>query len=94
MGFFNGLRPDTIKGQPELARQSVDEKSNAPTILPTGQSEHIKSVAAEDFDNDELVHTDMQTGVQKIEGMAQVWPRWTLYLTYTWYVPSSYLESC
>jgi hypothetical protein len=84
MGFFNGLRPDTVKGQPELARQSVDEKTNTPATLPIDQSKHITSVAAEDFDNDELVHTDMQTGVQKIEGMAQVWPRWALYFTYAW----------
>ncbi|KPI35064.1 Siderophore iron transporter mirB [Cyphellophora attinorum] len=84
MGFFNGLRPDTVKGQPELARQSVDEKTDAPIVLPADQSKHIKSVATEDIDNDELVHTDMQTGVQKIEGMAQVWPRWALYFTYAW----------
>jgi hypothetical protein len=84
MGFFNGLRPDTVKGQPELAR--VGEKTTEPTVIPADQSKHIKTVAAEDSDNDELVHTDMQTGVQKIEGMAQVWPRWALYFTYAWYV--------
>lgn len=91
MGFFSKLRPDPGAGQPEIVRsQSIagnekDATTGEPEVLSADQSKHIKSVAAEDSDNsDELVHTDMQTGVQKIEGMAQVWPKWALYFTYVW----------
>jgi hypothetical protein len=82
MGFFNGLRPDVTTGQPEIAQHAVGEKTDP--IVIDEQSKNIASRPSEDTDNDELVHKDMQTGVQKIEGMAQVWPKWALYFTYAW----------
>lgn len=92
MGLLDRLRPDPSAGQPEIIRSSSvtgDEKNGTtvgePIVLDADQSKNIKSVAAEDSDdNEELVHKDMQTGVQKIEGMAQVWPKWALYFTYVW----------
>ena len=82
MGFFNGLRPDVTKGQPELAH-TTNEKNEA-VVIDAEQSKNIASRPSEDNDDDELVHKDMQAGVQKIEGMAQVWPKWALYFTYAW----------
>ena len=89
MGFMSRLRPDQSTGQPEIARNPnivVNEKnSHDPAIVGDDHTTNVKSVAAEDSDNDnELVHTDMQNGIQKIEGMAQVWPKWALYFTYAW----------
>ncbi|KAK5062596.1 hypothetical protein LTR84_004669 [Exophiala bonariae] len=92
MGILDRLRPDPSAGSPEIIRSSsvtANEKHGStggePIVLDADQSKNIKSVAAEDSDNsDELVHKDMQTGVQKIEGMAQVWPKWALYFTYAW----------
>lgn len=86
MGFLDRLRPDTTAGQPEIVRNPsvTDQEKNEPVVLSADQSKNIKAVAAEDSDNDELVHTDMQTGVQKIEAMAQIWPKWALYFTYAW----------
>ena len=83
MGFFNGLRPDVTTGQPELA--NTHEKNEA-VVVDAEPSKNISSRPSEDNDDDELVHKDMQAGVQKIEGMAQVWPKWALYFTYAWYV--------
>lgn len=92
MGFLDRLRPDATVGQPEIVRNpsvAGNEKNGttvgAPEVLPADQSKNISSIPSEDSDdNEELVHKDMQTGVQKIEGMAQVWPKWALYLTYAW----------
>lgn len=94
MGYFSKLRAGPSAGGPELDRvQSIpthdNEKTGAAvsdaTPVNTGLSGNIKSVPAEDSDNDdELVHKDMQIGVQKIEGLAQVWPKWALYFTYAW----------
>lgn len=92
MGFLNRLRPDRSAGEAELARNesvSGNEKSGAAVNEPIIIDEHtknVRAVASEDSDNEELVHKDMQTGIQKIEGMAQVWPKWALYFTYAWYV--------
>ncbi|RVX69046.1 hypothetical protein B0A52_06759 [Exophiala mesophila] len=91
MSFFSRLRVDPTAGQPEILRSETTtgiEKTvprGEPKVLSADQSRNIKSVASEDSDNhDELVHTDMQTGIQKVEGMAQVWPKWALYFTYLW----------
>ncbi|KAM0716124.1 hypothetical protein Q7P37_008638 [Cladosporium fusiforme] len=93
MGVFNGLGSGPSRAQPELARTrsaTGDEKTgtvvdNATVVDPNHLHTDIKSVPSQDSDNeDELVHKDMQTGVQKVEAMAQVWPRWALYLTYAW----------
>lgn len=92
MGVFNRLRPDPSAGQPEIVRNPSivgNEKNGTtfgePSVLSADVSKDIKSVPSEDHNNDdELVHQDMQTGVQKIEGMAQVWPKWALYFTYGW----------
>lgn len=65
-----------------MAQHAVGEKTDP--IVIDEQSKNIASRPSEDTDNDELVHKDMQTGVQKIEGMAQVWPKWALYFTYAW----------
>lgn len=99
MGFFNGLRSGPSRAQPEIARvrsaTGVDEKTgatvaNTTTIDANQLHKDIKSVPSQDSDNeDELVHTDMQTGVQKVEAMAQVWPKWALYVTYAWWVAAS-----
>jgi len=89
--FFHNLRTGPSAGQSELARNSSvagDEKDGTrvgePTIVDAELSTNIKSVPEEDSDNEDLTHKDMQTGVQKIEGMAQVWPKWALYFTYAW----------
>ena len=92
MGIFDRLRPDRGTGQPELTQSSsaiAGEKNGVgdsePSSVDGDLSRNIKVKAAEDSDdNDELVHKDMQPGVQKIEGMAQVWPKWALYFTYVW----------
>jgi hypothetical protein len=87
MGMLDRLRPDVSAGQPEIVRNpsvSGNEKTAEPIVLDADQSKNIRSVAAEDSDNDDLVHKDMQTGIQKIEGLAQVWPKWALYFTYAW----------
>jgi propanediol dehydratase small subunit len=90
MGFLDRLRPGAGEsaGAPEIARSSSvagnEKQTTEPEVLPADQSKNIKSVASEDVDDDEVVHKDMQTGVQKIEGMAQVWPKWALYFTYAW----------
>ena len=84
MGFLSKISSGPSAGSPEI---TTTEKNGAAvagtTVIDVDQSRNIKSVAAEDSDNDdELVHKDMQHGVQKIEAIAQVWPRWALYLTY------------
>jgi hypothetical protein len=84
MGFLSKISSGPSAGAPEITNQ---EKSGAEvscaTVIDADQSRNIKSVASEDSDNDdELVHKDMQHGVQKVEAIAQVWPRWALYLTY------------
>ena len=84
MGFLSKISSGPSAGAPEIANQ---EKSGAEvsvaTVIDADQSRNIKSVASEDSDNDdELVHKDVQHGVQKVEAIAQVWPRWALYLTY------------
>lgn len=93
MGFFNGIGSGASKAQPEIAQGgslSVDEKTGntiaqATSIDANQLHKDIPSVPSQDSDNeDELVHTDMQTGIQKVEAMAQVWPRWALYVTYAW----------
>lgn len=90
MGFLSRISSGPSAGQPEIAHGAsipVDEKNGTAvagtTIVDPEQSRNIKSVASEDSDNDdEAVHKDFQQGVQKIEAIAQVWPRWALYLTY------------
>ena len=91
MGFLNKLRPDAgqSQGQPEIRNPSVsvDEKTSAvpTTYVDAEQSKSIAVAPSEDSDNEEeLVHKDMQHGVQKMEAMAQVWPKWALYATYAW----------
>jgi hypothetical protein len=84
MGFLSRISSGPSAGQPEIA---TDEKTGAAvadaTVIDAEHSRNIKSVASEDSDNDdEPVHKDMQRGVQKVEAIAQVWPRWALYLTY------------
>jgi len=84
MGFLSRISSGPSAGSPEIA---TDEKAGAAvagtTVIDAEQSRNIKSVASEDSDNDdEPVHKDMQHGVQKVEAIAQVWPRWALYLTY------------
>jgi hypothetical protein len=84
MGFLSKISSGPSAGAPEIAtgEKSGTTISGAP-IIDADQSRNIKSVASEDSDNDdELVHKDMQHGVQKVEAIAQVWPRWALYLTY------------
>ncbi|SMR58791.1 unnamed protein product [Zymoseptoria tritici ST99CH_1E4] len=65
---------------PEATRiSSLQEKSHS----DGAHSTDIRAVASEDSDrDDEIVHKDMQRGIQKMEGVAQVWPRWALYATY------------
>lgn len=92
MGFLTRIKSGASAAPPETVHvrggsAANDEKTGAaviePTVIDADQSRNIKSVASEDTDNeDELVHKDMQHGVQKIEAIAQVWPRWALYLTY------------
>ena len=93
MGLFSisKVRPDPTSGQPEIRRQSVtssgDEKTApvAATFVDKEQSKNIAVAPSQDSDNeDELVHKDMQRGVQKMEALAQVWPKWALYATYAW----------
>jgi hypothetical protein len=100
IAFFDSLRGgSTSQGQAELARNSsvtgptpnvnekvpgVGEQTGTTWAANTELHKEIKSVPEEDSDNDELTHKDMQTGIQKIEGMAQVWPKWALYFTYAW----------
>ncbi|KAM0701055.1 hypothetical protein Q7P35_011416 [Cladosporium inversicolor] len=84
MGFLSKISSGPSAGAPEITNQ---EKSGAAVsgapVVDADQSRNIKSVASEDSDNDdELVHKDVQHGVQKVEAIAQVWPRWALYLTY------------
>lgn len=84
MGFLSKISSGPSAGAPEI---TTGEKSGAAVsgapVIDADQSRNIKSVASEDSDNDdELVHKDMQHGVQKVEAIAQVWPRWALYLTY------------
>lgn len=84
MGFFGSPRTEEpVTGKPELEKNGivVDDTSN---VVAAELSTNIRVKAAEDSDNDELTHKDMQAGVQKIEGMAQVWPKWALYFTYAW----------
>jgi hypothetical protein len=84
MGFLSKISSGPSAGAPEIAtgEKSGAAVSGAP-VIDADQSRNIKSVASEDSDNDdELVHKDMQHGVQKVEAIAQVWPRWALYLTY------------
>jgi hypothetical protein len=84
MGFLSKITSGPSAGAPEIAtgEKSGAAVSGAP-VIDADQSRNIKSVASEDSDNDdELVHKDMQHGVQKVEAIAQVWPRWALYLTY------------
>lgn len=90
MGFLSRVTSGPSAGQPEIARNTsvvADEKAgatvNGAPVIDADLSRNIKSVASEDSDNDdELVHKDMQHGVQAVEAIAQVWPRWALYLTY------------
>jgi hypothetical protein len=90
MGFLSRVTSGPSAGQPGITRSAsvvTDEKGGATVagvpVIDADQSRNIKSVASEDSDNeDELVHKDMQQGVQKVEAIAQVWPRWALYLTY------------
>ena len=87
MGFLSRISSGPSSGAPEIA--TAGEKSGAAisgtSVIDADQSRNIKSVASEDSDNDdELVHKDMQHGVQTVEAIAQVWPRWALYLTYAW----------
>lgn len=90
MGFLSRITSGPSAGQQEIARTGsvvANEKAGATVagapVIDADQSRNIKSVPAEDSDNDdELVHKDMQHGVQTIEAVAQVWPRWALYLTY------------
>lgn len=89
MGLFSRLRPDPTAGTPEVVRtQSIgDEKAvDAPvekTFLPADQSKEIAAHPSEDSDSDdEYVHKDAQRGIQKMEALAQIWPKWALYVTY------------
>lgn len=93
MGILSRIRSGPSAGSPEIARSgsvTANEKTGATvgdaTLVDANQlHQDIKSVPSQDSDNEEeLVHTDMQTGVQKIEAMAQVWPKWALILTYAW----------
>lgn len=95
MGILSRITSGPSAGAPEIARTSsaiADNEKTGPAVADTpvdsnglGLHKDIKSVPAQDSDDDdELVHKDMQTGVQKIEAMAQVWPRWALYMTYAW----------
>lgn len=84
MGFLSKISSGPSAGAPEItnSEKSGAAVSGAP-VVDADQSRNIKSVASEDSDNDdELVHKDVQHGVQKVEAIAQVWPRWALYLTY------------
>ncbi|KXS99906.1 hypothetical protein AC578_911 [Pseudocercospora eumusae] len=68
--------------QPEIRRQCDDEKTGA---MAVEQSKETSVANSQDSDNeDELVHRNMQRGVQKMEALAQVWPKWALYATYAW----------
>ena len=90
MGFTSWLRPDPSTGQPEIIRSGSvgrDEKTGTAmggtTFIDASHTKEVTSVPSEDGDNeDEAVHKDMQPGVQKVEAIAQVWPKWALYLTY------------
>jgi len=84
MGFLSRISSGPSAGAPEIANNEKNGAAVADTpVIDADQSRNIKSVASEDSDNDdELVHKDMQHGVQKVEAIAQVWPRWALYLTY------------
>lgn len=86
MGFLSKLRPDPTQGQPEIERStSIPGDEKGLSHVDTKQSRHIAATAEEDSDNeDELVHKDMQLGIQKAEAMAQVWPKWALIFTYVW----------
>jgi hypothetical protein len=83
--FLNKLRPQAVApttGAPEIEKNG--SIVNEPTVVEAELSKNIKSVPEEDSDNEELIHKDMQPGIQKAEGMAQVWPRWAMYFTYAW----------
>jgi hypothetical protein len=90
MGFLSRVTSGPSSGAPEIAHGTsvVEDEKAGPSVagapvIDADQSRNIKSVPSEDSDNeDELVHKDMQHGVQAIEAIAQVWPRWALYLTY------------
>ncbi|CAK1364559.1 Siderophore iron transporter mirB [Cercospora beticola] len=86
MGFLSRLRPNPDVGVPEVER-SASVSGEKPTfdqvVVPGDQSKHIASVPSEDSDHeDEFVHKDMQRGIQKMEALAQIWPKWALYVTY------------
>lgn len=95
--FFDGLklRPDASAGQAELARNGsvADNEKDGATVGERAAAnldfhKDIKTTVDDDSDTEELTHKDMQPGIQKIEGMAQMWPKWALYFTYAWYVLS------
>ena len=89
MPILSRLRPDPTHGQPEIARNSslVDQQgiaTNEKVVIEPDQSKNISSVPEEDSDDEDIVHKDAQRGVQKMEALAQVWPKWALYFIYAW----------
>ncbi|QDS73933.1 hypothetical protein FKW77_007837 [Venturia effusa] len=85
MGMSDKIKPNAglDDGAPEVAHSVPGAMPMETTSAEGYHSKEIRALPSQDSDHDdEYVHKDMQRGIQKMEGLAQVWPTWALYVTY------------
>lgn len=78
-GMFSKVSPETMT--PEVVAQPLPVETKHEKGIG-GIHAAARSATVDSDTDDEVVHKDMQAGVQKAEAMAQVWTKKSLYTLY------------